>query len=221
MALMLSTATSPDYFDVSIQRELPRYQGSVDKSNIYFLMAALLVATSGTMDATVSPVTASLYEQQIPGVSVVTEERATVTIPATEQIAKVLSFYSLGKSHLSAIVSVSRPALYAWIDGSSEPDTRNFKKIEVLYTIARELDPSLQNAIYHGFIERPISGYVKSLFDMFVSNEDLSTFAIRLQVKDAYDKTLERIHNMEQRRAASFVIPHSSAEQELIQEDNL
>jgi hypothetical protein len=222
MALMLSNSTTPDPYDVSIQHGAPRYQASLDKYNIHFMMPTLFLLTAVPgMGAALSPATVSLYECQIPGVSFLKEEKSAVTIPTSEKIAAVLSFYSLGKSHVSMIVSISRPALYAWIDGSSEPDAANFKKIEELYSIAREIDPSFQNRIYRGFIERPLSGFSQSLFDVFVSYDDLTTSAIRAQIKDAYDQSVERIHNIEQRRNGSFAIPHSNAERELNLEDNL
>ena len=152
----------------------------------------------------------------------VIEENVTVdTIPVAEKIQKVLSFYNLGKSHLCKITGISRPALYAWIDGSSEPVTENFIKVEQLYSIARELDVTGKATIHHGFVDKALPGEEKSLYQLFVENSKLDIASIKNLVQVALNKSISRAENIESRRVSEFKISHSDADKELNLERNL
>ena len=154
-------------------------------------------------------------------VDVIEEKAAVDTIPVAEKIQKVLSFYNLGKSHLCKITGISRPALYAWIDGNSEPDTENFAKVEQLYAIAREFDVTGTESIHHGYIDKALPGKEKSLYQLFVENSKLDIDSIKNLVQVALNKSISRAENIAIRRSSEFQISHSDADKELNLERNL
>lgn len=203
MAVTLACSTSPDAFGISVHGGIPRYQFDCNRWNF----PSFTAEKNGPCTDILSVLTRALFDCPVPFFAIAEEDASVVTVPAAEKISAVLTFYSLGKTHLSAIASVSRPALYAWIDGTSEPDAANFHKIDELYRIAKDIDPSLSNCIFRGFVERPLDGSEETLFDVFVRNETLDTPAVRAQVKDAFDKSVELAQNIAQRRQTDFRIP--------------
>jgi hypothetical protein len=221
MAVALACPTAPDYFGISVCGDSSRYYFDCNKWNVSTFSGSPALERMGAGEDSLSVLTKALFDRLVPFFTIIKGETSTVTVPAAEKISTVLTFYSLGKTHLSSIAAVSRPALYAWIDGSSEPDAQNFHKIDALYRIAKDIDPALQNCLFRGFVERPLAGFSQSLFDVFVRNDILDTPAVRAQVKNAFDKSVERAQNIAQRRQAAFRIPHSAAEQDLTLEDNL
>jgi hypothetical protein len=221
MAVALACPTAPDYFGISVCGESSRYYFDCNIWNVSTFSGSSTSERTESGEDSLSFLTKSLFERLVPFFTIIKEDPSAITVPAAEKISTVLTFYSLGKTHLSTIAAVSRPALYAWIDGSSEPDAQNFHKIDALYRIAKDIDPALQNCLFRGFVERPLDGFEESLFDVFVRNETLDTPAVRAQIKNAFDKSAERAQNIAQRRQTEFRISHSAAEQELTLEDNL
>lgn len=214
---MTMSATSTDIFNVSVENGSINY--SISTSSKTALAAALIVGSVAiSPTATVS---ALMFDRPIPYVYVIEERVAVDTIPVAEKIQKVLSFYNLGKSHLCKITGISRPALYAWIDGISEPDTENFAKVEQLYSIARELDVTGKESIHHGFIDKALPGKEKSLYQLFVENSKLDIASIKNLVQVALNKSISRAENIESRRVSEFKISHSDADKELNLERNL
>ena len=217
MEMMTMSATSTDLFDVSVENGSIKY--SISTSSKTALAAALIIGSV----AIPSPATVSalMFDRPIPYVYVIEENVTVDTIPVAEKIQKVLSFYNLGKSHLCKITGISRPALYAWIDGSSEPVTENFIKVEQLYSIARELDVTGKATIHHGFVDKALPGEEKSLYQLFVENSKLDIASIKNLVRVALNKSISRAENIESRRVSEFKISHSDADKELNLERNL
>lgn len=217
MDMMTMSATSTDLFNVSVENGSINY--SISTSSKTALAAALIVGSVAiSPTATVS---ALMFDRPIPYVDVIEERVAVDTIPVAEKIQKVLSFYNIGKSHLCKITGISRPALYAWIDGSSEPDTENFAKVEQLYSITRELDVTGKATIHHGFVDKALPGKEKSLYQLFVENSKLDTDSIKNLVRVALNKSISRAENIESRRVSEFKISHSDADKGLNLERNL
>lgn len=217
MEMMTMSATSTDLFNVSVENGFVNYH--ISTSSKTALAAALIIgAASVPMTANVS---ALMFDRPIPYVYVIEEQSAVDTIPVVEKIKKVLSFYNLGKSHLCKITGISRPALYAWIDGNSEPETENFVKVEQLYSLARDLDVTGNQVIHHGFIDKALPGETKSLYQQFVEEKNLNTDSIKNLVQLALNKSISRAENIEKRRASEFHVSHSDAERELNLEVNL
>lgn len=215
--MMTMSATRTDSFDVFVDKGSTNYQISISAKSA--LTAAFLIGTAA-LPASVN-VSALMFDRPIPYVYVMEDKSTVDTIPVAEKIQKVLSFYNLGKSHLCKITGISRPALYAWIDGSSEPDTENFAKVEQLYSIERELDVTGKETIHHGFVDKALPGEEKSLYQLFVENSKLDIDSIKNLVRVALNKSISRAENIEGRRVSEFKISHSDADKELNLERNL
>ncbi len=54
------------------------------------------------------------------------------------QLALIRATLSLNVKELAAALNVKRPTVYAWMAGEAEPKERNHRRIEVLWTLARE-----------------------------------------------------------------------------------
>lgn len=217
MEMMTMSATSTDLFDVSVENGSIKY--SISTSSKTALAAALIIGSVAIPST--ATVSALMFDRPIPYVYVIEENVTVDTIPVAEKIQKVLCFYNLGKSHLCKITGISRPALYAWIDGSSEPDTENFAKVEQLYSIARELDVTGKATIHHGFVDKALPGEETSLYQLFVENSKLDIDSIKNLVRVALNKSISRAENIESRRVSEFKISHSDADKELNLERNL
>lgn len=214
---MTMSATSTDLFDVSVDKGSTNYQITISSKSA---LAAALIIGSAALPVSAN-ISALMFDRPIPYVYVIEEKVAVDTIPVAEKIQKVLSFYNLGKSHLCKITGISRPALYAWIDGSSDPDTENFAKVEQLYSIERELDVAGKATIHHGFVDKALPGEEKSLYQLFVENSKLDIDSIKNLVRVALNKSISRAENIESRRVSEFKISHSDADKELNLERNL
>lgn len=217
MEMMTMSATSTDLFNVSLENGSVNYHISTSLKTAFataLIIGSITVPTSAT-------VSAIMFDRPIPYVYVIEEKSAVDTIPVVEKIQKVLSFYNLGKSHLCKIAGISRPALYAWIDGSSEPDTENFAKVEQLYAIARELDVVGNQSIHHGFVDKALPGESKSLYQLFIENSNLGIDSTKKLIQLAFNKSISRAENIAIRRSSEFQITHSDADKELNLERNL
>lgn len=216
MEVKTMSPTSPDFVNVAIINGLLNYNlnisGRSHETTFLFRTAAVSIAARNT--------SALFCGLQIPYICI-TEDSTEDAISVEEKVQKVLSFYNIGKSHLCKISGISRPALYAWLDGSSEPDVNNFSKVEQLYLILRELDASGNHSIHHEYIDKALPGESKSLFELFVENKRLDISLIRNLVSAAFNKSISRSKNLAKRRTFEFKITHSEAEEELNLERNL
>ncbi len=217
MEMMTMSATSTDLFNVSVDQGATNYQISISSKSA---LAATLIIGLATVPMSEN-VSTLMFNRPIPYIYVMEDKAAVDTIPVADKIQKVLSFYNLGKSHLCKITGISRPALYAWLDGNSDPDVENFAKVDQLYSMARELDSSGNQTIYHGFVDKPLSGEEKSLYQLFIENNSLDTGSVKKLVQIAFDKSVSRAENIESRRASEFQISHSDADKDLNLERNL
>ena len=217
MEMMTMSATSTDLFNVSVDKCSTNYNISISSKSAF--AAALMIGTVALPAS--ANVSALMFERPIPYVYIMEDKSAVDTIPVAEKIHKVLSFYSLGKSHLCKIAGISRTSLYAWIDGNSEPDAENFAKVEHLYSIAREIDGAGNQSIHHSFVDNALPGEDKSLYQLFVENKNLYTDLVKNIVQVALNKSILRAENIESRRASEFQISHSIADKELNLEGNL
>jgi len=213
--------TSPDSYNVSVSNGEPTIRMNVDNNILNrssFALAAFLA---------VAPVMENDKTQFLPSVITVPsvyvqfeKTRSERFLSVEEKINVILSFYNLGKSHLSKIIGVSRPTLYAWIGGESDPDEKNLDKLNQLYTIAKEIGGSLEHSIYHGFIDRPIFGYEESLLDTLSKNSKLGP-DVKEQIITAYKMSMLREQNMKGGKRVFSQINHSDVEKELNLEGNV
>ena len=217
MELMTTISTSSETFDLSVTNGSPSYNINFSKQAL--LLAVVLGASSIPISA--SPLTSLIQDTPISCINFSIDKSQTDTIPVSHKIKKVLKFYSLGKTHLCKIVGITRPALYAWLDGSSNPDKTNFFKIEQMYSIANDIDKNETYNIFRGFIEYPLPGYSQSLLDILINSNDLYTNYIRNYINDAYIKSVKREQNLKRRNELSFKIDCSKTEEELNLEENI
>lgn len=196
---------------------------SFDKSGTvtcrYFYATTLVAALTLTTKMLFADVPSIISENTVTSVYVTEENTAADTV--SEKIQKVLSFYNLGKSHLCKILGISRPSLYAWIDGNSEPEPQNFAKVEQLYSIIGELSGADNISIHHSFVDNALPGQNKSLYQLFVENNNLKTQEIKNLIQNALVKSISRKENINRRRELEYDIAHSDAEKELNFEGNL
>jgi transcriptional regulator with XRE-family HTH domain len=117
-------------------------------------------------------------------------EQAPVLL-ASEQVKFVLAFYGFSKSDLARIIGITRPALYAWLDGKSEPGVENIKMLLPLVRIASGIDSRPLRPLFHGYVERILDGNTRSLLDM-LTGEALDWQAIARLTHQIFGLSRER-----------------------------
>lgn len=124
-------------------------------------------------------------------VLILLNERACFSMTSIEQVRLILSFYGFSKTELARIIGISRPALYAWLDGTSEPAGENHDKLLQLAQFAHDSNPNPAISLFHGYIDRAIPGYEKSLLEYLSGPLDDKVFISAL-VQKIYRMTGER-----------------------------
>ncbi len=219
MEMMTISATRTEQYNVYFDKNgSVNFDFSISATKSAALVAAFVLGT--TASEPLVSISSRIFEMPTPYVYISEKKSAIDEIPVAEMIHTVLSFYSLGKSHLCKIIGVSRPTLYAWI-GNSEPVKENFAKIEQLYSIAREYDVAGNKSIHHSFIDRALAGEDRSLYQFFVESKNLETNEIKNLIKIALEKSISRENNIKKRKESEFKIYHSNAEKELNLDGNL
>lgn len=120
---------------------------------------------------------------------------AVEEIPAAEQVRAVLDFFGVSKSDLAKALRVTRPTVYAWLDGASEPLAENQRRLFILARVAERLGGDLAGPLFHAYVEQPVEGFTESLFQM-LSCDDLDEGALTSaarRVKEMTSKRKERI----------------------------
>jgi hypothetical protein len=138
----------------------------------------------------------------------------------SEQVRLILGFFGFSKSELAKIMAVSRPALYAWLDGTSEPARDNAERLDILAAMARELDAKPLRPLFHGFIDRPVHGYSRSLLDI-LQDSRINSDLLRSMIDKIYSMTNDRERRMRGSGNASILPPPSPEAQDRNLEDNL
>ena len=213
MELMTTLSTSSETFDISVTNGYPNY-------NINLSKQALILAAS-SVNNFASPLSSFIPETSISCINFSVDKTQTDVIPIADKIKKVLKFYSLGKTYLCKIVGITRPTLYAWLDGRANPNKTKFLKIEQLYSISNDIDKNNTHNIFNDFIDYPLPGYSESLLDTLISSKDLTTSYVINYIKEAYKISVKRDKNIKLINDLSFNNYHSEAEQNLNIEDNL
>ena len=216
---MTISATRTEQYNVYFDKNgSVNFDFSISATKSAALVAPFVLGT--TASEPLVSISSRIFEMPTPYVYISEKKSAIDEIPVAEMIHTVLSFYSLGKSHLCKIIGVSRPTLYAWI-GNTEPVKENFAKIEQLYSIAREYDVAGNKSIHHSFIDRALAGEDRSLYQLFVESKNLETNEIKNLIKIALEKSISRENNIKKRKESEFKIYHSNAEKELNLDGNL
>jgi len=136
------------------------------------------------------------------------------------QVRMILDSFGLSKSDLAKILGITRPALYAWLDGKSEPNVENIKRLKTMYDIIKTWPDTQRQPLFHAYIERPIAGNSLSLIEM-LSASSIDAEKVRGIVRVIQSMTAERDARIGKDQAKSASAKISKDKQEQLLEDNL
>jgi DNA-binding transcriptional regulator YiaG len=132
------------------------------------------------------------------------------TRSTAEHIANIRNVLAINMSDLAAILAVTRPTVYAWLEGRQEPKPEVVKRIQQLSSTAdvfgqaniKRLDKLLQRPILDG----------RSLLDMLKANEDpLAVLPLVKEISEKESKTRhEQKGSSKHRRSLDDVLGESS-----------
>ena len=81
----------------------------------------------------------------------------STVIPFSEYASLVSSALGLGKSDIARILGISRPTLYSWIKGDSEPRENDHpERLRTLGELTSEICKKSKRPLYHRFVEEPL-----------------------------------------------------------------
>lgn len=101
----------------------------------------------------------------------ISEDNASV-IPYSEHASLVSTVLGLGKSDIARILGVSRPTLYSWIKGSSEPKENNHpERLRTLGELTLACCTETKRPLYHRFVEEPLPGETDSILNLLLAEQ--------------------------------------------------
>jgi transcriptional regulator with XRE-family HTH domain len=137
-------------------------------------------------------------------------------IPFSEHAALVSTALGLGKSDVARILGISRPTLYSWIKGTSEPRENDHpERLRLLGELTRDICQVTTRPLYHRYIEAPLPNQINSIFTLLQA-EQWNLPQIRSLLTEARRLTLER----DQRLGHDIPVNVSKAKQETNLLDN-
>ena len=96
----------------------------------------------------------------------------STTIPFSEHAALVSFALGLGKSDIARILGISRPTLYSWIKGTSEPRASDHpERLRKLGELTAEICRESKRPLYHRFVEEPLPNQASSIFSLLLAVE--------------------------------------------------
>ncbi len=135
-------------------------------------------------------------------------------------VRMILGSFGLSKSDLAKILGITRPALYAWLDGKSEPNVENIKRLKAMYDIIKEWPDTRKQPLFHAYIERPVAGNTQSLIEM-LSASSIEVEKVRTIICVIQSMTSERDARIGKNRTKAASAKPFEGEQEQLLEDNL
>lgn len=137
-------------------------------------------------------------------------------IPFSEHASLVSTALGLGKSDVARIFGISRPTLYSWIKGTSEPRENDHpERLSLLGELTREICKETSRPLYHRYVEAPLPNQTDSIFTLLQA-EQWDLLQIRSLLAEARRLTLER----DQRLGHDIPVNVSKAKQETNLLDN-
>lgn len=137
-------------------------------------------------------------------------------IPFSEHASLVSSALGLGKSDIARILGISRPTLYSWIKGITEPSTNDHpERLRTLGELTCEICKESKRPLYHRFVEEPLHNQTSSILNLLLS-EDWELKQLRQLLSEARRLTSVR----DQRLGHVTPIKVSPSKQELNLLDN-
>ena len=127
-------------------------------------------------------------------------QAAVVTLDAADQIREVLAALSLNKSQLAAVLRVSRPTLYGWLEGT-EPTTANADRIDQICGLLRNAGVTGSSPLNARFVRRPVAQDMEPLVDLLskeaIDGDNLAP--LLRQAQDLSQAAADRRHLREAR----------------------
>ncbi len=136
-----------------------------------------------------------------------------------EKLSAIFAFFGLSKIDLAQILHVSRPSLYAWLNGQSEPGLENMRAIQKLYSLIEPSETGTWSPIFYGYIEKPLGAFKKNLIEA-LSESELDEKEIRAMVKEIRQMSQKRSERLAESEAKSKVILSEESKKKIL-EDNL
>lgn len=131
-------------------------------------------------------------------------------IPYSEHASLVSSALGLGKSDVARILGISRPTLYSWIKGNSEPrESDHPERLRKLGELTAEICKDSKRPLYHRFVEEPLPNQSSSILNLLLA-EEWDVVQIRQLLVEARRLTTER----DQRLGHAMPISISKSKQE-------
>jgi len=91
---------------------------------------------------------------------------ASVAVPLREHIARISTDLGLGKSDIARIFDISRPTLYSWIKGETEPkEGRQAERVRQLGELVAAASRPNQAPLYDRFVEHALPGETVSILE--------------------------------------------------------
>jgi DNA-binding transcriptional regulator YiaG len=157
-------------------------------------------------------------------IRVVPRETSVAVSPAEPavhaQVRSVLQYFGLSKSDLAKLLGITRPTLYAWLDGHIEPKSENTRRLVALASLVERSPGSQEQALFHAYLERPISGFPLALIEALAA-PTLDTALIRAMVTKIRIMTTERNVRIGKDTSKPKQAGLSEATEERILEENL
>jgi DNA-binding transcriptional regulator YiaG len=114
------------------------------------------------------------------------------TIPFSEYASLVSTALGLGKSDVARILGISRPTLYSWIKGTSEPRENDHpERLRLLGELTRQICKDTARPLYHRYVEAPLPNQTDSIFTLLQA-EQWDSSKISNLLAQARHLTLER-----------------------------
>lgn len=139
---------------------------------------------------------------------------ASHVIPLKEHTARISTQLGLGKSELARIFGVSRPTLYSWIRGETEPSGDNARKIKILGSLLAEMMNPDDLPLYAPFVESSLPGKDTSLLAQ-LHEPEWNSATLKPLIKETHNSSRERERRLSQTHTLS------PARQDERLEDNL
>jgi len=91
-------------------------------------------------------------------------ERA-ITLSFSDQVALIQEALSCNRSQIAQILQVSRPTLYAWIDGA-EPGAQKSRRLLALLRLFSRAGLTSERPLHARFVRHPLSDHGPSLLEL-------------------------------------------------------
>jgi predicted transcriptional regulator len=119
-------------------------------------------------------------------------QNTSAIIPYSEYASLVSSALGLGKSDIARILGISRPTLYSWIKGSSEPrESDHPDRLRQLGELTDKICRETKRPLYHRFVEEPLPNQTNSILKLLLA-ENWNLAEIRQLLAEARRLTTER-----------------------------